>query len=143
MSIKKVHPKESPRGESKVQQHQTDSNSIKDLEARHLQNNMPQMNPKIPQYLDLSSGLSHHEMLNKVTETNQAFMNLNPHIRKKFHNQPQELIDFCKNEQNLEEAEALGLVPKGTFVPPQKEPEAPKPPSTPKEADKTKVVKKD
>ncbi len=141
MSKQRVHPKESPAGESKVQQHLTDSNSIKDLEARHLQNNMPQMNPKIPQYLDLSSGMSHHEMLNKVTETNQAFMNLNPHIRKKFHNQPQELIDFCKESKNLEEAEALGLVPKGTFVPPEVTPE-PKPPSTPKEADKTEVVKK-
>ncbi len=115
-------------GPSKVQQHFHDETKINNIVEKFASGMMPNIPQREPMYLDISGDMSHHEMLNKVTQVNQAFMNINPHIRKRFHNNPQELIDFCKDEKNVEEAEKLGLVPPGTFKKPEK-------PSTP-EADK-------
>ncbi len=125
-------------GPSRVQQHFHEETKIGNIVEKYGQGMIPPANQQEPMYVDISSGLSHHEMLNKVTQTNQAFMQVHPHIRKRFHNNPQELIDFCKDEKNLEEAEKFGLVPKGTFQPKKTStPEADKDPKNSKpEADK-------
>ena len=51
-------------------------------------------------------------MQNKIVDAQTSFDNMPSHIRNKFENDPQKLIDFLSTEKNLEEAQALGLVNK-------------------------------
>jgi len=62
-------------------------------------------------------GMDFQEMNNIVVRGNELFMQLSPDIRKRFHNDPGELIQFINDEGNRDEAIKLGFLPK---------PEAPK-----------------
>lgn len=61
---------------------------------------------------DFSSGIDFHEAQNRIVEAQQAFDELPAHVRKRFNNNPAELIDFCMSDKNKEEAIELGLIPK-------------------------------
>lgn len=50
--------------------------------------------------------------MNKIARANQAFDSLPAHIKKRFNNNPAELIDFLNDKNNLEEGIKLGLLKK-------------------------------
>lgn len=64
-------------------------------------------------YVDLSGITDYHSAMNTVLAAQDSFMSLPSEIRKKFSNDPQELIAYLQNPQNNEEAIKLGLkIPK-------------------------------
>lgn len=87
------------------------------------------------QYGDFSSGLDYAESLEAIQEAREDFQSIPSHIRNRFDNDPQKFLDFINDEENIEEAIELGLIPKpidansepeqGVETPPEtKEPEA-------------------
>ena len=65
--------------------------------------------PKYGDYADIGDYMDH---MNKVVEANEMFEALPASIRKRFNNNPGELIDFVMDENNRTEAEFLGLIEK-------------------------------
>lgn len=60
-------------------------------------------------YGDFTTGVEYQDYQNKILEANEAFMNLPSDVRKKFNNNPSELIDFVNDPENEKEAADLGL----------------------------------
>lgn len=67
-------------------------------------------NIKLPQYVDYEGIVDFHTAMNAVRHAQEAFDALPADIRARFHNQPQELLEFCALEENREEARKLGLL---------------------------------
>lgn len=61
-------------------------------------------------YLDLINVGDYQESLNLVLHAQEAFQTLPAEIRKRFGNNPQELIQFLENPNNRDQAIELGLV---------------------------------
>ena len=55
-----------------------------------------------------------HDALNVVADANSMFEELPSGLRKKFHNDPEEFLEFVNNKNNLEEMRELGLANKPT-----------------------------
>lgn len=72
---------------------------------------------KIGMYGDFSEIPDYHQMHQTVIEAEAAFMGLPAELRLRFKNDPGQLIDFLKDENNYEEGVKLGLL--------NKKPEAP------------------
>lgn len=66
-------------------------------------------NPRIPQYGDFLTVTDYQSALNAVREAGEGFMALPAEVRARFHNDPQEFLDFCSEPLNAAEAEKLGL----------------------------------
>lgn len=62
------------------------------------------------------------DCLNMVRHAEELFMTLDPFVRRRFNNDPVEMLDFLNDSKNREEAVKLGLV---------KAPEAPVVPAAP------------
>lgn len=62
-----------------------------------------------PRYGDFSNLGDYQEALYTMKRAEEAFMTLDAHVRRKFSNDPQELIDFLDNPANDQEAIELGL----------------------------------
>lgn len=82
------------------------------------------LNYKIGEYGDFTSGNDFFETMRKVTNVKNIFGKLPAHIKTKFNNEPQNLIEFLTKEENNEEAYNMGLKTRPP-VP------APVPPDTP------------
>lgn len=65
--------------------------------------------PKYGDYADLGNYMDH---MNKVVEANEMFEALPASIRKRFNNNPGDLIEFVMDSNNRKEAEMLGLIEK-------------------------------
>lgn len=63
-----------------------------------------------PQYFDLTSLPSNfQEMQDIVINAQEQFMALPSQIRKKFHNDPVQFVDFCQDPANQEQLYDMGL----------------------------------
>ncbi len=62
------------------------------------------------QYGDFSNCGSFQESLDKINESKELFLALDPAIRKRFRNNPMELVEFLDDESNHDEAVRLGIV---------------------------------
>lgn len=75
-----------------------------------------------PQYGDYEGVFDFQTAMNAVRTAQEGFDALPAHIRARFHNDPQELLEFVANDDNRLEAEKLGILqPKK----PQDQPKAP------------------
>lgn len=63
-------------------------------------------------YGDFSGVTDFQESINIVTSTKQQFAALPSHLRDRFGNDPNQLLAFLENDENLEEARKLGIVAK-------------------------------
>lgn len=91
---------------------------------------------QVPQYGDYSGVFDFQTAMNAVRQAGEAFMELPAKVRARFHNDPQEYLEFFSDPKNQDEAIALGLaerasedptaiVPKGGTAPlPKGEPKA-------------------
>ncbi len=61
------------------------------------------------QYGDYTEVMCYHTAQNKIAEGKTAFENLPSKIRKRFHNDPGQFLDFIYDETNLPEMVELGL----------------------------------
>lgn len=82
---------------------------------------------RAPQYGDFEGVFDYQSALNQVMAANEAFMSMPSGIRARFHNNPQNLIEFLSREENRDEALRMGLlraetpaadVSKGGVIPP-------------------------
>lgn len=71
------------------------------------------VNERQPQpYADYTDVLDYQESVNRINQANESFNALPAEVRKKFANDPAQLIRFVSDEANRDEAEKLGLVTK-------------------------------
>lgn len=71
-------------------------------------------NPLSPRYGDFTGIKDYQSALNAVIAAESEFDALPAQIRARFNNNPEELINFLENKENLDEAISLGLVDKKT-----------------------------
>lgn len=113
MSKKKTYfTKSDPKSKSLTRQSCADSsdiNIIMDRVNKRLKVPVPTQNQ--PMYGDFSEIPNYTEMLNRTIEVKNYFMSLPAKTRSMFENNPQQLIDFVNNPNNLSEAIELGLLP--------------------------------
>lgn len=60
-------------------------------------------------YMDLAAQPDYEESLNKVIKAEKAFSEIPAQVRKRFGNDPQQMLSFLANPANQEEAIKLGL----------------------------------
>lgn len=86
---------------------ETDINTI--VKRFNLTGELPS-NFRAPQYGDFDGVADYQSALNQVIAANDAFMSMPAGLRARFHNNPQNLIEFLSREENREEAVKLGLL---------------------------------
>lgn len=67
-------------------------------------------NPKPVGYADVSEVPDYRTALDKVKRAEELFMALNSDVRRRFANDPMEMVVFLQDESNRAEAEKLGLL---------------------------------
>lgn len=102
-------------GPTLTQQHFKDSCDINKIMERAKSTGVvagpPGSGGRRPFYGDFSSQLDYHESLNAVIEADNQFMTLPAALRKRFNNDPGELLKFVSDKKNKQEAIELGLIP--------------------------------
>lgn len=94
-----------------TQQHFKDECDINNIIKKYTRTgSITHLNAKKGVYMDLTTLPDYQQSLNTVLKANEAFESLPSKIRKKFHNDPQQLIDFLSDDKNYEEAMSLGLM---------------------------------
>lgn len=73
-------------------------------------------NIRMPSYGDFTGLNSFHEAMNAVAAAHESFDQMPAEVRARFHNNPQEFIEFCDNPANMAEARKLGLVPEAEIA---------------------------
>lgn len=67
-------------------------------------------NVRVPTYGDFDVGVTDYQSaLNAVREAEASFMQMPADVRLKFDNDPQRFLEFCADENNLDEMRRLGL----------------------------------
>lgn len=61
-------------------------------------------------YGDFTGVFDYQTAMNQVVLARESFMQLPAKVRARFHNDPQELIQFLEDDENRPEAEKLGIV---------------------------------
>lgn len=64
----------------------------------------------MPQYVDYEGVFDFQTAMNAVRQADENFMRMDAKIRARFHNSPQEFLEFFANPDNREEAIRLGLL---------------------------------
>lgn len=63
----------------------------------------------MPQYADYEGVFDFQSAMNVVRQADENFMRMDAKVRARFHNSPQEFLEFFANPDNTEEAVRLGL----------------------------------
>lgn len=110
-------------GESKTEQHHRDEVNINKIIAKYEKTGQMPLRSGVPTYGDFTGMVDFHSAKQAVIDVEEAFMELPAEVRKRFRNDPGELLEFLDDEKNREEAIELGLVER--VVEPMVEPEGP------------------
>lgn len=103
---------------SMTQQHFRDEVDINTIVRRMSNGQLPIGTRNAGNFMDVSGGMSYHDMLNHVKDVQEEFSSMHHLVRTRFRNDPQNLIDFLSDEKNLDEAISLGLIDKSDVLPP-------------------------
>lgn len=60
-------------------------------------------------YADVSEITDYHESINKIKRADQAFSALPAHVRNRFGNDPEQLLEFLQDPHNYDEGVKLGI----------------------------------
>lgn len=93
---------------------QTDVNAI--MRKYHKSGMIDHLNLAQGQYIDLSSVPDYQTALQTVIDADKAFMTIPSNVRRRFNNNPAELIQFLQDPNNAEEAYDLGLTNSPPFL---------------------------
>ena len=63
----------------------------------------------MPQYVDYEGVFDFQSAMNVVRQADENFMRMDAKVRARFHNSPQEFLEFFANPDNAAEAVRLGL----------------------------------
>lgn len=87
------------------------------------------------QYIDVSEIGDYQQCLEVVQEAERQFLAIPSEIRRKFDNDPRQMIDFLIDPDNIDEARQMGLFeplpPEPEPLPPEPEPLPPEPKAPP------------
>lgn len=84
-----------------------DINTI--VERFHLTGEVPQLT-ELPSFGNFTGIFDFQSAQNAIRQANEQFMELPAKLRARFHNDPQEFLEFCSDADNRPEAVKLGLV---------------------------------
>lgn len=97
-------------GKSTVKQSFKDECDINNIMKKYINyGTLPQMINENAQYGDFVDVPTYHESCNIVLKAEEQFNALPANVRKRFGNDPAEMLAFCSNPENLEEMYKLGL----------------------------------
>lgn len=102
---------------SLAQQHfaeECDINTI--VERFHLTGEVPQLQ-QLPSFDDYEGVFDFQTAMNTIRSSQETFMSLPAKLRARFHNDPQEFLEFCSDQDNHDEARKLGLLKPATIEP--------------------------
>lgn len=71
---------------------------------------------RMPTYGDFALVNDFKTAMDALALANESFEAMPAAIRARFHNDPAEFVDFCSNDENIDEARKLGLVPAAEVV---------------------------
>lgn len=93
---------------------ESDINNIVDLfmKTGHLPDPV-----SMPQYVDYEGVFDFQSAMNVVRQADENFMRMDAKVRARFHNSPQEFLEFFANPANQDEAIRLGLAVPSTDKP--------------------------
>lgn len=99
-----------PDGESMTEQAHRDEVNINTIVRKYHRTGFMPTYGNMPTYGDFSETGTYQEALDQCRAAEQQFMTLPSPIRKRFRNDPGELIQFLSDPENAVEAQELGLV---------------------------------
>lgn len=128
------------KDKSLTNQGDLESTDINKIMARFEKTGFIPGTERTPMYGDFSEVTDYHTQLSALKRVESAFSALPAHVRNRFNNDPQQLVEFLMNPANDGEAVKLGL--KSAMAP--KVPSAPAPPDITglNEAEKTTTLAK-
>lgn len=96
---------------SLAQQHFLEDSDINTIVARfHLTGEVPQLQ-QLPSYADYGDQIfDFQSAMNAVRHATETFMQLPADLRARFHNDPQEFLQFTSDAGNMPEARKLGIL---------------------------------
>lgn len=107
----KLRVETSPVGASRTKQQFRDEVNVNNIMETYKKTGVIRsLNAKDPKYGFVPT-IDFHEAMNQISLANESFGMLPAEIRKKFNNDPYELVQFINNEANQDEAISLGLLP--------------------------------
>jgi len=65
---------------------------------------------RTPTYGDFTGVYDYHSAVNAIAQAGESFDSMPAHVRARFHNDPQEFLEFCSQEGNAAELKSLGLI---------------------------------
>jgi len=66
---------------------------------------------RMPTYGDFTGVSDFHTAMNAVALANESFDAMPAEVRARFNNDPEQFVHFCSDQNNLDEARKMGLVP--------------------------------
>lgn len=114
---------------SRTQQQFAEESDINTIVNRFLKTGQLPDNVRVPQYGDFTEVMDFQTAMNAVREAQESFDRLPGQMRARFHNDPQELLEFVSDADNYDEALKLGLVQPRPEPAPVPEAPAPVPPT--------------
>lgn len=99
------------KDKSLARQEFKDETNINTIVERFLKTGQLPADTRMPQYADFDGVMDFHSAMNATRKAQESFDRLPAQIRARFHNDPQELLEFAANPDNNAEAIKLGLLP--------------------------------
>lgn len=94
---------------SLTQQQFADESDINNIVDRFMKTGHIPTPTSMPQYMDYEGVFDFQTAMNAVRQADENFMRMDAKVRARFHNSPQEFLEFFANPDNTEEAVRLGL----------------------------------
>lgn len=106
--------------ETKTEQAHAASTNINKIVQRYKKTGLMPISSMQAMYGDFTSFDDYHAAQNQIINANNNFMALPSDIRKRFDNDPGQLLEFLNDEKNRKEAEEMGLIPRLVSIEPEK-----------------------
>lgn len=94
---------------SLTQQQFADEADINNIVDRFMKTGHLPSAASMPQYADYEGVFDFQSAMNVVRQADENFMRMDAKVRARFHNSPQEFLEFFANPDNVDEAVRLGL----------------------------------
>lgn len=98
-------------GKSRTEQHHRNETNINRIMARFNKTGLLPGRGAAGFYGDFTNVADYHDACDRILQAKENFMALPSDLRKHFHNDPAELLAFLSDENNLDKAVELGIIP--------------------------------
>jgi len=98
-------------------QYHKDQCDINNIIAKHSNGGPIFATTAQPRYDDFSDVVDYQTAQNALISANNAFQALPSDIRAYFNNSPQQFVEFCSDEKNIDEMRRLKLAPDAKEIP--------------------------